>query len=76
MACSTAVVLLYYTTVVIRALISGPASVAGTATGDPRPAAHVRWASPPEGPPGGSPEAFFFAIYALIYARKQATKCA
>ena len=43
----------------IRALISGSASVAV-------------W--PPEGPPGGPPEAMFFAIYALIHARKPSNK--
>ena len=56
-----------------RALISGPASNAATATGDARRAAHVarrRCASPPQGAPGGPPEAFGFAIYALICARK------
>ena len=59
----------------IRALISGPVSVAGTATGDARRVA-------PRRTPGGPPEAIFFAIYsgvlqyALIYMREiQATKC-
>ena len=43
-----------------RALISGPASVAGTATGDAR---RVACSVAPGAPPGGPPEAIFFAIY-------------
>ena len=59
-----------------RASISGPGSVAGTATGAQAPRR-----GPPESPPGEPPKTIFFAIYvlqctsyALIYARKPSSK--
>ena len=52
-------------------------SFAGTATGGARRVARGAQAprrAPREGPPGGPSEAIFFAMYALIYARKQGDK--
>ena len=63
----------------LRALISGPASVSGTATCDAtRVATRLQHVAPRRGP-GGSPGRaagvdFFFAIYALIYAPKLGNK--
>ena len=62
-----------------QGIISGPASVAGTATGDGRrvartPESRAPGEPPRLPPPGRPPEAIFLGTYAVINARKSSSK--